>query len=407
MARFLYQARDGHGEPLRGVVAAATMEEAGRLLRADGKFVVNLKEVAEADFDDGALSLTQRARRVRRQDVIYFAHQLAVMIDTGVPISEALESITQQAPNANFREIVRDITTQVESGNEFSSALRKYPKVFPPVMISLVRAAEVSGTLGAMLDKISEYLTKEQRIAKQIKGALIYPGIMVFMTITVTVFLLTFVLPQYKTVFESRGAALPAPTQLLLSASDLLINHWPIWLGVAGGSLFGLLVFRRTPPGRRMVDWLKLNAPLFRFLFTQLYITRSCRTLGTMVSAGVPMLDAVGITRDVTCNVYYEQLWDEVDDNLRQGLQLSDPLFRSELLPRSIVQMIRSGEKSGRLGHVLDRIAVHTEEEFDRAVKNATTLIEPAMIVLMGSIIGFVAISLLLPIFSVSKVVAG
>ncbi len=407
MARYSYQARDGSGALASGVVAAISAEEAGRLLRNEGKYVVRINEVTEADADDGEMSLTQHARRVRRQDVIFFAHQMAIMIETGVPISEALESIVEQSANVSFKAVMREVATQVQSGLEFSKALARFPRVFPTVMTSLIRAAEVSGTLGQMLDRISDYMSKEMRTAKAVKGAMIYPAFMVLMTIGVTVFLLAFVLPKFSTIYAAKGQALPAPTQVLLALSAALVDYWQLWLIGSIATIGGTVYFAGTATGRRFFDWVKLSTPLMRNLFTQLYVTRSCRTLGTMINAGVPMLDAVEITRQVTGNSYFEELWDEVDQHLRQGMQLSDPLFRSPLMPRSVVQMIRSGEKSGRLGQVLGRVAEFTEEEFDRAVKGMTQFIEPAMIVIMGSLIGFVAISLLLPIFSVGQVASG
>lgn len=407
MARYSYQARDGSGALASGVVAAISAEEAGRLLRNEGKYIVRINEVTEADASDGEMSLAQHAKRVRRQDVIFFAHQMAIMIETGVPISEALESIVEQSSNLSFKAVMREVATQVQSGLEFSKALARFPRVFPTVMTSLIRAAEVSGTLGQMLDRISDYMSKEMRTSKAVKGAMIYPAFMVLMTIGVTVFLLAFVLPKFSTIYAAKGQALPAPTQVLLALSAALVDYWQYWLVGSIVAVGGTIYFAGTAAGRRFFDWVKLSVPVMRNLFTQLYVTRSCRTLGTMINAGVPMLDAVEITKQVTNNSYFEELWDEVDQHLRQGMQLSDPLFKSPLMPRSVVQMIRSGEKSGRLGQVLGRVAEFTEEEFDRAVKGATQFIEPVMIVVMGSLIGFVAISLLLPIFSVGQVASG
>lgn len=406
MARYQYQARDNQGELASGMVAAASLEDASRMLRGEGKFIVKLSEVSEEQEEGEGFSTVNYASRVKRPDVIFFAQQLAVMVETGVPITDALESIVEQSSNPNFKQVIREVATEVQSGTEFSVALKKFPTVFPTVMVSLIRAAEASGTLGPMLQRISEYMGKEMRTAKQIKGALMYPAIMVCMTVGVTIFLLTFVLPKFADIYSSRGQSLPAPTQLLLDMSALLVDHWQWWIVGVATAVVSMVLFSRSKQGRRSFDWLKLNTPMFKTMFTQLYVTRSTRTLGTMINAGVPMLDAVQITQDVTNNTYFEELWAEVDDNLRQGLQLSDPLFASTLMPRSIVQMIRSGEKSGRLGQVLSRVAEHTEEEFDQAVKAATQYIEPVMVTVMGGIIGFVAISLLLPIFTVGKAVA-
>ncbi|MEX2216462.1 MAG: type II secretion system F family protein [Phycisphaeraceae bacterium] len=405
MGRYAYEARNGSGAASSGVVAAGTAEEASRTLRDQGLFIIRIAEADQVAAERmGAAG--SASKRVKRQDVINFAQQLSVMIQTGVSISEALTVIGDQAPNPAFGVVLGDVAEQVESGIELSGAMKKYPKVFPTIMVSLIRAAEASGTLGQMLERISDYMSKELRTAKQVKGAMIYPAFMIFLSLSVTVFLLVFVLPNFAGIYQAKGQALPAPTQFLMSTSTLLVQHWPWFLGGAITLIAGSVFFARSKTGGRTFDWLKLNAPLFKHLFTQLYVTRSCRTLGAMVNAGVPMLDAIDITRHVTANCYYEELWNNVDDGLQHGRQLSDAISESDLIPRSVVQMIRAGEKSGRLGQVLNRVAEFSEDEFDRAVKQMTQFIEPAMIVIMGSLIGFVAISLLLPIFSVGKVAA-
>jgi type IV pilus assembly protein PilC len=307
----------------------------------------------------------------------------------------------------HFRAVLEDVTQTVQSGGQFSTALRKFPKVFPPVMTSLLRASEMSGTMSGMLDRISQYMTKEQQTLKQAKGAMMYPMFMVVLAISVTIFLLTFVLPRFAAIYATRNAALPVPTQILMNISSVMVNYWYIWVGLTVTLTVGGWAALLTKQGRRCLDWFKLNMPLVGRLYQQLYITRSCRTMGTMINAGVSMLDMVAIIKHVTDNAYFHDLWEDVDDKLRQGSQLSDSLFTSPLIPRSIGQMVYSGERSGQLGKVMNRIADFTEVEFDQTVKTVTSMIEPIMVAVMGTIIGFVAISLLLPIFSIGKVVAG
>lgn len=405
MARFMYQARDGRGDLGSGTIAAANVDEAGQLLRADGKFVIKLTEVD--DEPGGGMSLAAHAKRCKRSDVIYFAHQMAIMVETGVPLSDALDSLVEQTSNPHMKAVLADINSAVQSGVSLSSALKRHDRVFPPIMTSLIHASEFSGTMGLMLDRVAEYLTKEMKIYKQAKGALMYPAFMAFTAVTVVVLLLTFVLPKFADIYGSKGAALPLPTQILLNISGCMTNYWYFWLGGALAVVFAIVFGTKTKPGGRAADWLRLNFPVVNNMFTQLYLTRSCRTMGTMISAGVPLLDTISIVREITTNSYYQELWEEVDEGIRQGVQLSDPMFRSTLIPRPIVQMIRSGEKSGRLGEVMSRISEFTETEFDQSVKNVTGMIEPVMVVTMGLIIGFIAVSLLLPIFSVGNVVAG
>lgn len=411
MATFRYKARDAHGELMTGLVQAATVAAAGGVLRGEGKFIVNLDEVDErkaeaAAKEAGGGAFKRRSGRIKRDDVISFAHQLAAMIDTGVPISEALECTADQCQNAAFQDVLNDVKDRVQSGAELSFALGQHPKVFPSVMTSLVKASELSGTMGMMLDRVSGYLTKEQQTAKKIKGALTYPAMMLIMITGVTIGLLVWVLPKFTQIFAQRGAALPAPTRALMFISEVLVNHWGWWVAGVLLAVGGFIMSQRTDRGRRVMDLLKLRTPILGGLFRKLYITRAMRTMGTMVDAGVPILDMVATVRAVTNNAWYEDLWDDLDDRLQRGGQLSDGLFESDLFPRSISQMVFAGEKSGKIGKTMNKIAEFTEQEFDEQVKTTTSMIEPLMTAAMGIIIGFIAIALLLPIFTVSTVIS-
>ena len=408
MTRFAYQVRDASGEMIRGMLDAASETEAGHKLRADGKFIIR---IAPANLvDEGQVappSLKTCYRRIKHDDIIHFSHQMAVMVETGVTIGEALESLAEQSPNPYFKAVLDDVSDSVQSGVSFSEALSKHSAIFPKLMTSMLKASETSGTMGSMLDRISHYQTKERNTMRAVKGAMIYPVIMMLVAASVTVFLLAFVLPRFGSIYQSRGAVLPPPTRLLLWISEMTTHYWYVWLG--GILVMGVAgaIFFKKERGRRTLDWLKLNTPLIGKMMNQLYVTRAMRTMGTMISAGVPMLDMIAITREVTDNHYYDKLWIEVDGQLRQGIQLSQALYGSDLIPPSIVRMVHSGEKAGRLGMVMDRVAGFTEHDFDESVKRVTQFIEPAMIAFMGGLIGFVAISLLLPIFSVGRVMAG
>lgn len=406
MASFKYKARDGRGELITGVINVASIDEAGRLLRGDGKFIVSIEKVKDLTSTNNSTAGKNNGR-IKRAEVITFSHQLAVMVETGVPISEALECVAQQSDNEAFRAVLKDISDQVQAGNDLSGALRAHNKIFPPVMTSLIRASEVSGTMGRMLARVSNYLSKEMQTAKKIRGALTYPAFMLGMVIVVTTFLLIFVLPRFAGIYQARETALPLPTQILLGISGSLMSQWHLWLGGIIMGISGIYFTAGTPAGQRFFDYMKIHTPIIGPLFNKLYLTRGCRTMGTMVSAGVPILDMIEIVREVTNNVLYEDLWTDADNRLRQGAQLSDSLFDSPLIPRSVAQMIYSGERSGRIGDVMERIADYTENDFDEQIKTTTSLIEPIMTAAMGLIIGFVAIALLLPIFSVGKVVAG
>ena len=435
MAQFQYKARDGKGRLNEGTVAAPSASQAGAILRGQGMFVIAVQEAVgkaakaarsvaapkpahapstrpavksiDKGVDDDNWEPSVGRQKIRRQDVITFAHQLAVMVDTGVSISEALSCCADQSESEGFKKVLEEVADEVRGGRELSAALAMHEKVFPSVMVSLVRASEMSGTMGKMLDRISKYMAKEAVTTRKIKSALTYPAIMISAVLIITAGLLLFVLPRFASIYSNRGAALPAPTQMLMSLSDSVQNYWWAYLLFFAGLIgTGVLGFT-TEAGRRVVDHLKLNTPIIGGLFRKLYVTRSMRTLGTMLEAGVPILDMIPIARSVTNNSQFNEFWDEVDSRLRNGSQLSAPFFSSELIPRSVAQMVFAGEKSGRLGDVMHKVAEYTEEEFDEQVKQATAYIEPAMVVTLGAIIGFVAIALLLPIFQVSKVASG
>lgn len=408
MTQFQYKARDTKGAVVAGVVAAESMAQAGAMLRAEGKYVVKLNEAqASIDLQEDAMTLEQHGRRVKRDEVIYFAHQMAIMLETGVPIGDALQVVTDQTANPHFHAVLDDVCTHVQGGGALSAAFHRHARVFPNIMTSLMKASEVSGQMGQMLDRICRYLHKEQLTIRKIRGALMYPAFMAVMAFGVTAFLLMFVMPRFAAIYAEKGATLPLPTKLLMNLSSFMVGYWWLWTGAIAIVTGFLLWFRTTPIGGRFFDWFKLRCPVIGAMYQQLYLTRAMQTMGTMCTAGVPMLDMIAITRQVTNNLYFQELWDEVDERVRHGSQLSEPMFASELVPKSIACMVASGEKAGRLAPVLIRVAEFTEQDFDESVKRATQFIEPLMMTVMGVIIGGVAISLLLPIFSIGQVMAG
>ena len=380
------------------------------MLRGEGKFIIKLvpaKDDAPATPTASDKKISASGRGVKRQEVITFVQQFSVMLDTGVPISEALECCVQQAQTPAFAAVLEEVKTSVQGGNQLSVALARHPRAFPAVMVSMIKASELSGTMAPMLDRIATYLSKELATVRQVKSAMTYPMFMMTMALSVTIFLLAVVLPKFAKIYEGRGATLPMPTRMLMAISNGLIEYWYLWILVCAGIATGLYFLVSTRKGRYVIDWLKLHTPLLREMYTHLYLCRATRTMGTMLASGVSMLDVIASVKDVTQNMLYEELWDTVDSRLRQGAQLSDTLVASKLIPRSISQMVRSGEKSGRLSQVCLRVAEFTEVEFDRSVKTCTQFIEPLMVGVMGGMIGFVSIALLLPIFSVGKVMAG
>ncbi len=392
---YRYRVRDPLGKTHEGTVEAATLEEAGQQLRRDG-FQVQTLEEADAE---GPLF----AARVTKNDIIYTTSQLAIMLDTGIALSAALAGIVEQEQNPTFRKVLAEVKQSVESGEDFSAALARHPKLFDRTYVSLVRASEATGSLGAMLDRIATYLRKEVETRSKVRAALAYPGVMIVLACGVTVFLLTYILPKFMPLFKSKGTELPRATLFMLNVSQVILDHWCLWLAGAIALVLGFCFGRRTDAGRRCLDWLKINLPIIGPTFRKVTISRSVRTLGTMLASGVPMLDALRLCSEVAGNYYYERVWREVRDQVTGGKRICEVLEHNPLFPCVLIQMIACGEETARLDYVLERVSAYYDQEVETALKTATSMIEPIMITVMGVVVGGIALALLLPIFSLSK----
>ncbi len=349
--------------------------------------------------------------RVKTSDLILFTTQLSVMLDSGVILSDALDAISIQAPDPRFKAVMLDLSERVKSGEPFSKALSYYPHVFNSMFTSMVKASEASGKMVQMLTVLTGYLNFEADTRKRILGALTYPLIMVLMAIAATGTLMFFVLPRFMRIYESRGAALPKITQVLVRISHIIGNFELMTALITGAILLGGLLYywSRTTSGRRAMDSVKIHTPLIGTMFVDMVVTRSMRIMATMVNTGVRLLDAIRVIQGCVDNYYFQQLWTEVDEKIQDGYQLSEAIQLSRgshLISPSILQMLRAGEKSGRLGQVCDKVSVFYEKKLEASIRSVMTVIEPLMITILGAIIGTVAIALLLPVFRVSSVIA-
>lgn len=343
-------------------------------------------------------------KRVKHDQVIFLASQLAIMVDTGVPLDEALDSIAEQTDHSGLKVLVTDISDRVKGGAEFSGALESHPKIFDTLFISLMRASEASGTMGQMLVRASDYMESQRETRKRVKGAMIYPACMMGFCVLVVIGLMAFVLPRFEKIYAGKGAALPLPTRVLMGISAALIAYWPfIIVGLAGLITAGALYFR-SPGGKMLLDKLRITIPIIGPMYRKACLARSLRTLATMVSSGVSMLEGLAITATAAGNHYYYKIWMDLAESVKEGSNLADPLYESDLIPRTVSQMISAGERTGKLGTVMDRIARHCEDDLKIAVKTITIMIEPIMIIIMGLIVGGIAMALLLPVFSIAKV---
>ncbi|HUS72289.1 MAG TPA: type II secretion system F family protein [Sedimentisphaerales bacterium] len=366
------------------------------------------------------------AAKVKQAELILFTTQLAVMLDSGVALSDAIDAIAEQTEPGTFKMIIVDVAETIKSGENFSAALTDYPKVFNSMFISMVKASEASGRMVEMLRVISGYLNFEADTRKRIKGALTYPFIMALMAVVATGTLMFFVLPRFMKIYEARGATLPKITQVLVSFSKVLGDFKAMTTIVTAVILASaaLYYWAQTSAGRRVIDFIKIRTPVLGTMFIDMVVTRSMRIMATMVSTGVSLLDSVEVIGSSCENYYFQRLWAGTDEKIRDGYQLSESILismggegtslstkerkkkRNQLIAPGVIQMLRAGEKSGKLGEVCDKISAFYEKKLEASIRSVTVLIEPLMITILGAIIGTISIALLLPVFNISSVIA-
>ncbi len=393
--QFTYKARDPLGRSHEGTLEATNREAATQNLRRDGFSVVSLEESA------GEMQLFPRP--IKKAEIIYTTAQLAIMVDTGIRLSDALDGIAKQEENASLRRLLQDVKGGIESGESFSHVIERYPKHFDKTYVALVKASEQTGSLGAMLDRIAGYLRSQMETRAKVRAALAYPCVMLVLAVAVTIFLLTYILPQFEPLFERQGTKLPTITRVMLTASRAFLDYWAAWL-IGGAALaIGGFFFRKMEAGRLTIDWLKLNTPIIGPMVRRIALSRSISTLGTMLQSGVSVLDALQLTAEVSGNYYFEQAWRRVMDEVTNGNRICEALQKEPLFPRTLLQMIAAGEETGQLDSVLAKVSGYYDREVETALKTTTSLIEPLLITVMGFVVGTIGLGLLLPIFSLSR----
>lgn len=406
---YAYTARDSAGAAIEGTISGSSVEDVSKQLRAQNKYPIKIRPMTEATPAAAARSAVTTGRggiKISRDEVIQISNQLSIMLDTGVTLSEALQCCAENAERPQAKKLLEDLANTVNAGVDFSHALARHPRSFPRIYVALIKASEKSGMLSKLLNRATTYLKDEQEIIRKVRGALTYPGIMFSFAVLTTIFLLAFVLPRFTTIYANKGAALPLPTKILMAMSNGLLHQWmfivPVVVGVVGGGW----AYFRTAGGKRTKDYLVLNLPGIGPMFRKLHLSRGLRTVGTLASSGVTLTDCVETASSLCNNSYFGDLWANVSRQIQNGKPFSEPLGKSKLVPGSVTRMLAAGEKGGKLGQVMEQVAGFSEAELKEKIHELTRYIEPAMIVLMGILIGSVTLALLLPIFSISKVVA-
>lgn len=406
MPNYKYQIQGNDGRITVGTLAADSAMAAAQSLRNQGHRVLGLVplETAAASLGNKLKALNYTSGPSQK-DILNFTTQLAVMIRAGISIRAAIEGIAEQADNPKMKDMLLAIKRDVEGGKPFSDALLRHPKHFNALYINMVKASEMSGSFAKMLDRIAAYMAQQIETRAMVRGAMIYPVVIFTLAIATTIFLLTFVLPKFAMVFKGKEAALPWPTIFLMNLSDFMVSYWWAVIGGLVGAVVGIWFFIKTEVGRLWWDKTQLTFPLLNRMFKALYISRSLHTMGELINAGVPMLDTLLITGDISGNSMYRRMWRAVYAAVKQGKKVTSLLMRAPLLPKSVVQMMAAGEESGKLGEVLDEISSYYARQLRETIKTVTGLIEPIMILAMGTIVGFIAMAIILPIFRLSSLV--
>jgi type IV pilus assembly protein PilC len=400
MLTYHYTARNTKtGERFRADVEAQSEQEAAKLIREQGLTPIDIKLQGSSQLD----GITSRFKRVRTKDRVLFSRQLSTLISAGLPLVQSLRSVSEQTESKTLRVVINGLITDVEGGATLSAAMAKHPDVFNKVYISLIAAGETSGTLDLALERIAVQQEKDADIASKIRGAMIYPIIVLLVMLAVVMFMLVKVLPQVQILYTSfPGANLPIETRLLLDASHFVIKDWWIVLVVVVLVVFFGSRWIRTLGGKRVVDKVKMRAWPTGPLFMKVYMARFARTGSTLVSAGVPLLQVLQITSEAVANLYVEQSINKAADKVKGGKALSDALTNDPNFLSLVPNMIRIGEESGSLDKMLAKAADYYEKEVDDAIKNISTLLEPIMMVILGIMALIIVAAVLLPVYSLA-----
>lgn len=398
MPVFKWVAETKKGKVLKGELEAGDERIAQLQLKRRNLTIKKIKAKPKDLFENVAFFQP----KITAKDVVIFTRQFSTMIDAGLPLVQGLTILAEQTENKTFQNVLKRVTKDVEGGSSLAEALKKHPKVFDALYVNLVAAGEIGGILDTILQRLAAYIEKAEKLKTRIKGAMTYPIIVVGVAVLVIAVILIFVIPVFQEMFSSFGKALPLPTQIVVNMSDFLKGN--IHYVIVGFIVFvfAFKKYRNTKKGRKQTDALALKLPVFGNLLKKSAVARFTRTLGTMISSGVPILDALEIVAKTSGNVVLEEIIYEVRSSIAEGQTIAEPLSEADIFPRMVVQMISVGEATGALDTMLNKIADFYDDEVDAAVEALTSMLEPLLMVFLGGAIGGLVIAMYLPIFQMA-----
>ena len=398
MPTYKWVAETRRGRILKGELEAADEKIAGLQLKRRNLTVKKIKEKPKDLFEN----ISFMKPKVTKKDLVIFTRQFSTMIDAGLPLVQGLTILSEQTENKTFKQILKKVTKDVEGGSALAEALSKHPKIFDSLFVNLVGAGEVGGILDIILQRLAAYIEKAEKLKSQIKGAMTYPIVVMIIAILVIAVILIFVIPVFEEMFRDLGSSLPLPTQIVVNMSRFLKGniHYIIGSLVLLAWLFKR--YRNSKGGRKRLDALSLQLPIFGVLLKKVAVARFTRTLGTMISSGVPILEAMEVVAKTAGNVILEEVIYEVRTSISEGQTIAEPLSEAGIFPHMVVQMISVGEATGSLDTMLEKIADFYDNEVDIAVEALTSMLEPMLMVFLGGTIGGLVVSMYLPIFKMA-----
>jgi type IV pilus assembly protein PilC len=396
MAEFAYDAINAQGMLTSGVISAPDVSSAREQLQARGLLPSSLSERAAA----GDESFGSMFKKIKPKSLQIFARQLATMIEAGVSVVAALVTLEEQTDDKYLKEVVSEVRADVESGMIFSRALARHPKVFDRLFVAMVAAGESSGTLDIVLDRVATQIEKATKLKRRVKGAMVYPAVVISFASLVLVFMLMFIVPVFQKVFDELNGDLPTPTKIVIALSNALRSYWFIIFPTVGLIIYLIRRFKRTPEGTQMWDRFKLRVPMkIGDVVQKIALARISRTLATLVAAGVDIITALDIAAGTAGNWVLETALQRTSQRVHEGVPISIPLAEDAIFPPMVAQMVKIGEETGELDKMLGKIADFYEDEVDASIESLTSIIEPLLMICVGAMVGAIVIAMYLPMF--------
>jgi general secretion pathway protein F len=409
MPLYEYKALNRSGKELKGIIDADNERSARSKLRYQGLLPtqINIGKHSQTSVKKDLKLLFSPKEKVSLKVLCSMTRQLATLINAGIPLVDTLQAASDQTEHQVMQRILVQLRESVEEGNSFSKSLRTFPNTFPNLYISMIASGEASGTLDKVLANLADYLDSQIEMRRKVTSALLYPSLMLMFCTLVVAGLLAFVVPKIVSIFQKQGAVLPLPTRIMIVISDFIINYWYVLIFIVVFLVYSVRLYHRKPEGRKKIDSLLLKLPAFRKTYQKVFTAQVSRTLGSLLSSGVGLLQALDIVKNTVNNIHVRQSVEEAKEGVREGRSLAKELSKSGIFPKILSHMVAIGEKSGKLDQMLTRAGNTFEKEVSNSLNNISSIIQPVMIIAVGCVVFIIVISILMPMVSLMDIIQG